>query len=352
MPPRPKPHSPISNYILAALVVGAATAVSALIFQRTELTDIAMVYLLGILVVATRLGRGPSWLASILSVAAFDFIFVPPYLTFAVANYRHVGTFSVMLLVGVVIGNLTERVRDQARQAEAERLRNALLSSVSHDLRTPLGIITGALSTALETQDLPESTRRELLGTAQSEAQRLHLLVSNLLEITRLEAGGLALHREWVPLEEVIGAVLNRPEWGAETARVRVRFPEAPPWAALDPVLLEQLLRNLLDNAFKYSPAGSPVDLQAWVQDGQLVLTLADQGPGLPAGQEAKVFEKFVRGPQAGGAPGAGLGLTICRGIVTAHGGRIEAANQTGGGSRFLITLPVGTPPPMPEEGA
>ena len=350
MPFRTHRHSPFSNYVLAALVVGAATGVSALIFRRTELTDIAMVYLLGILVVATRLGRGPSWVASILSVAAFDFIFVPPYLTFAVTNYRHVGTFSVMLLVGVVTGNLTERVRAQARLVEAERLRNALLSSVSHDLRTPLGIITGAISTALETQDLPEATRRELLGTAQSEAQRLHLLVSNLLEITRLESGGLDLHREWVPLEEVIGAVLNRPEWGAEAARVRVRFPEAPPWASLDPVLMEQLLRNLLDNALKYSPAGSPVDLQAWVEGGRLVLALADQGPGLPVGQEAQVFEKFVRGPQA--APGAGLGLTICRGIVTAHGGHIEASTQPSGGARFLVSLPVGTPPQMPEAGA
>jgi len=497
--------SPARNYLLSALVVAASSALAALIFRRTELADIVMVYLLGILIVATRFGRGPSLLASILSVAALDFLFVPPYLTFAVTDFRHVGTFAVMLLMGVVIGNLTERIRAQARlargreqrthalyrlgqelarsagsaalvasaiqnvatqfqgqgvvlqpdehgrlqtpdhpmafplneqelgvaqwvfdhaepaglgtltlpgaratylplrgvagpigvmgvlpegsprwvepdqrqlleafanqtalalerallaeqgvkdrrRADEERLRNALLSSVSHDLRTPLGVITGAVSTALETPDITDSARRDLLQSAQEEAQRLHRLVSNLLDITRLEAGSLDLHTEWTPIEEVVGSALNRRELAAEAHRVRVSLPMDLPLVAMDGVLMEQLLLNLLDNALKYSPAGSPVDIKAWATGKSLTLSISDQGPGIPAGEEDRIFEKLARGQAASNRPGAGLGLAICKGIVTAHHGRIQAVNHPQGGAQFLVTLPLGTPPQMPVE--
>ncbi|MBP7617755.1 MAG: sensor histidine kinase KdpD, partial [Geothrix sp.] len=497
--------SPLRNYLLSALTVVLASTLASLIFRKTELADIVMVYLLGILIVATRFGRGPSLLASVLSVAALNFLFVPPYYTFAVTDFRHVGTFAVMLLIGVVIGNLTERIRAQARlargreqrthalyrlgqelarssgsaalvasalqnvatqfqsqgvllrpdehgrlqapahplafplndqelgvaqwvfdhaepaglgtltlpgaratylplkgaagaigvlgllpegaprwaepdqrqlleafatqtalalerallaeqgavdkrRADEERLRNALLSSVSHDLRTPLGVITGAVSTALETPDLPEPARRELLQSAQDEAQRLHRLVSNLLDITRLESGALDLHTEWMPLEEVVGAALNRRELASEAHRVRVALPEDLPLAAMDGVLMEQLLLNLLDNALKYSPPDTPVDIKAWAAGKSLTLSIADQGPGIPAGEEERIFEKLARGQAASNRPGAGLGLAICKGIVTAHHGRIQAVNHPQGGAQFLVTLPLGTPPVMPEE--
>jgi len=497
--------SPLRNYLLSALTVVLASGLASFIFRRTELADIVMVYLLGILIVATRFGRGPSLLASVLSVAALNFLFVPPYYTFAVTDFRHVGTFAVMLLMGVVIGNLTERIRAQARlargreqrthalyrlgqelarssgstalvasalqnmatqfqsrgvllrpdehgrlqapahplsfplndqelgvaqwvfdhaepaglgtltlpgaratylplkgaagaigvfgllpegaprwaepdqrqlleafatqtalalerallaeqgavdkrRADEERLRNALLSSVSHDLRTPLGVITGAVSTALETPDLPEPARRELLQSAQEEAQRLHRLVSNLLDITRLESGALDLQTEWMPLEEVVGAALNRRELALEAHRVRVALPEDLPLAAMDGVLMEQLLLNLLDNALKYSPPESPVDIKAWAAGKSLTLSIADQGPGIPAGEEERIFEKLARGQAASNRPGAGLGLAICKGIVTAHHGRIQAVNHPQGGAQFLVTLPLGTPPAMPEE--
>ena len=246
---------------------------------------------------------------------------------------------------------LAEQGARDRQRAEEERLRNALLSSVSHDLRTPLGIITGAVSTVLETTDLSEGTQRELLITAQEEAQRLHLLVSNLLEITRLECGALDLRTEWLPLEEVVGAVLNRRELAAEAARIRVHLPVEPPWAAMDPVLIEQLLLNLLDNALKYSPPGSPVDIDAQVSADTLLLAVSDQGPGIPKSEAEQIFHKLTRGAQSGKQPGAGLGLAICRGIVTAHGGRIEALNNPAGGARFLVSLPLGPPPQMPEEG-
>jgi two-component system sensor histidine kinase KdpD len=497
--------SPLRNYLLSILAVAISTTVAGVVFRRTELADIVMVYLLGILIVATRFGRGPSLLASLLSVAAFDFIFVPPYFTFAVSDFRHVGTFFIMLLVGVVIGNLTERIKAQARlargreqrtqalyrlgqelaqsagstalvasaiqtvaaqfqshavvllpgssgwlempthqlgfplndqergvaqwvfehgepaglgtqtlpgaratylplrgstgttgvmgvlpdgspqwtepdqhqlleafanqtalalerarlseqgqadrrRADEERLRNALLSSVSHDLRTPLGVITGAVSTALETPDLSEAARRDLLTTAQEEAQRLHRLVSNLLDITRLESGTIDLNKEWVPMEEVVGSVLNRRELGADASRVITRLPEGLPMVALDPVLMEQVLLNLLDNALKYSPPGTPVEIKAWATERFLTLLVADQGPGIAAGEEDRIFEKLARGNAAAGRPGAGLGLAICRGIVTAHGGTIQATNHPQGGAQFLVALPLSKPPLLPEE--
>jgi two-component system sensor histidine kinase KdpD len=245
---------------------------------------------------------------------------------------------------------LAEQGAVDRRRADEERLRNALLSSVSHDLRTPLGVITGAVSTALETPDLPEPARRELLQSAQEEAQRLHRLVSNLLDITRLESGSIDLHTEWTPMEEVVGAALNRRELASEAHRVRVSLPEDLPLVAMDGVLMEQLLLNLLDNALKYSPPGSPVDIKAWAAGKSLTLSISDQGPGIPAGEEERIFEKLARGQAASNRPGAGLGLAICRGIVTAHGGRIQAVNHPHGGAQFLVTLPLGTPPKMPVE--
>jgi two-component system sensor histidine kinase KdpD len=245
---------------------------------------------------------------------------------------------------------LAEQGARDRRRADEERLRNALLSSVSHDLRTPLGIITGAVSTALETPDLSDAVRRELLHSAQDEAQRLHRLVSNLLDITRLEAGSLELHTEWMPLEEVVGAVLNRRELGSEAQRVRVSLPDDLPLVALDGALMEQLLLNLLDNALKYSPPGSPVDIKAWAVGKSLTIAISDQGPGIPAGDEERIFEKLVRGSSVSSHPGAGLGLAICRGIATAHGGRIQAVTRPQGGAQFLLTLPLGDPPSIPVE--
>jgi two-component system sensor histidine kinase KdpD len=165
-----------------------------------------------------------------------------------------------------------------------------------------------------------------------------------------LESGAIDLNKEWVPIEEVVGAVLNRRELGADALRVITRLPERLPLVALDPVLMEQVLLNLLDNALKYSPPGSPVEIKAWATERFLTLLVADRGPGIAAGEEDRIFEKLARGQAATGRPGAGLGLAICRGIVTAHGGTIQAANHPQGGAQFLVALPLSKPPLLPEE--
>jgi two-component system, OmpR family, sensor histidine kinase KdpD len=501
MPVRARPiETDWRGYGEAVAAVMLTSALAWLMFPFFEVSNLIMVYLLGVIAVAMRRGRGPSLLASVLSVAAFDFLFVPPYLTFAVSDTQYLVTFVVMLLAAVVISSLTIRIRtqaeaarereertaalyamsrelastrsvdalltiavrhisevfhsqvvvllpdaggrlapwpeaqyamdanelgvsrwvfehrqlaglgtatlpgasalylpllasqgsigvlgirptdrhsldapeqlhqletfanqtalaieranlaDQARDAqvriEGERLRNSLLSSVSHDLRTPLTTITGAISAILENgsrMDAP--VRQELLESAREEAERLNRLVQNLLEMTRLESGALQLRKEWHPLEEVIGAALSRLGKRLGNRRVTTRVPRDLPLVAIDDVLIEQVLVNLLDNAVKYTPPGSPITVMATATDRAVTVEIADRGPGLPAGEEDKVFEKFYRGQPAAGR-GAGLGLAICYGIVKAHDGRIWAQNLPEGGVAFLFTLPLAETPP------
>jgi two-component system, OmpR family, sensor histidine kinase KdpD len=230
---------------------------------------------------------------------------------------------------------------------ETERLRNSLLSSVSHDLRTPLATITGAATTLLEQGGrLDAPTQRDLLESVREEADRLNRLVQNLLEMTRLESGALELRKEWHSIEEVIGASLRRLDKRLAGRRVTTRVLPDLPLVAMDAVLIEQVLVNLIDNALKYTPPGSPVEIIATATDEAVTVEVADRGPGVPAGQEQKVFEKFYRG-QPGDGRGAGLGLAICQGVVRAHGGRIWAQNLPGGGVAFLFSIPLTEAPPV-----
>jgi two-component system sensor histidine kinase KdpD len=500
-PPRvPRRPEPRSSLAWAVLVVMGCTLVAATMFRRFDRSNLIMVYLLGVAFVATRFGRWPSVLAAALSVAAFDFFFVTPHLTFAVSDSEYVVTFAVMLIVALLISTLAVRVRDQgerarhreqrtrllytlsrelaglrapddiaaaaARQvsevfrgavqvlladgdhrlqpvplatagfpadareravadwaltraqpaglgtdtlagaaalylplkgsdralgvlgvvphpdllplstdqldllqtlasqiaaplqaarlsaqaerarldAERERLRGTLLSSVSHDLRTPLAAITGAASTLRAEVSVGADPERELAQTIYEEALRLNRLVGNLLDMTRLEAATVNLKTEWQSLEEVVGAALERVEDRLGSRRIETDLPEDLPLVPMDAQLMEQLLVNLLENAAKYTPDTATVRLVARARPGEVEVEVADDGPGLPAGQEQRVFEKFFR--QAEGHDGFGLGLAIVRAIVEAHGGHIRAENRSPHGAAFRFTLPiVGTPP-------
>ncbi len=255
-------------------------------------------------------------------------------------------TFANQTALAIERARLAEEASDAQVRMETERLRNSLLSSVSHDLRTPLATITGAASAMLENGSrLDAQTRQELLESVREEAERLNRLVQNLLEMTRLESGALQLRKEWHPLEELIGAALGRLAKRLADRRVTTRVPPDLPLVAIDDVLIEQVLVNLLDNAIKYTPAGSPITIIATATDRAVTVEIADRGPGLPRGEEDRVFEKFYRGQPAGGR-GAGLGLAICQGIVKAHGGHIWAQNVPEGGVAFLFTLPLTGAPP------
>ena len=484
-------------YGKGAAIVAACSATAWLAFPYFGQANLIMVYLMGVVVVAARYGRGPSILASILSVAAFDFLFVPPYFSFAVSDTQYLLTFGVMLIVALVISGLTARTRQQAElarqrerrtgvlyamardlathrgvdtladlaathlrevfdsqvavyladpkgqlrllmseqlffefdpkdtgvadwvyqhgepaglgtetlpgagalyvpligsrgtigvlalrpstpgqafdleqmhllealanqmalalersrlseatqharvEAATERMRNAILSSVSHDLRTPLATITGAASTLLQDKtSLGGSSYQELVRSIYEEAKRLERLVQNLLDMTRLEAGAVELNKQWHPLDGVVGAALSRLESRLADRDVKIMLPPDLPLVHIDGVLIEQALINLLENAVKFSPQKTAIDLSASTSGMNVLVEIADRGIGLPPGEEVRIFDKFYRaGPPREG--GVGLGLAICRGIIEAHGGRIWAENRPGGGTRFAFILPV-----------
>lgn len=501
-----RPRSRPTDWIFSLGVVGACTGLSFLMAPYFEVVDLAMLYLLGVVIAAGRTDRGPSLLAAFLSVAAFDFFFIPPYYTFAVSDARYLVTFVVMFIIAYIISRLTHRVRDQANasrqrekrtaamyslsrkfvhergieklsaiaishisevfasrvtilvpdehgrltvpvtgpdtfaldekeqsvaqwtfdhrqnaglgtdtlagsralyiplvaasktvgvlgvlpgppqsffdqeqihalesfanqaamaieraflseeaqqallRAEKETLRNTMLSSVSHDIRTPLAAITGAATTLLQ-QDaiLDQGNRRELTQTIAEEAEHLNHIIRNVLDMTRLESRAISIKKEWQSLEEIVGVVLNRLSEKLRDRQVEVTLPDDLPLVPFDPLLIEQILMNLFDNALKYTPPGTPLEISAMIRDNEVITELADRGPGLPQGSEEHIFEKFVRGSGPGG--GIGLGLTICRAIITAHGGRIWAENRSDGGAVFRFALPLeGEQPAMERE--
>ena len=233
-------------------------------------------------------------------------------------------------------------------QMESERLRNSLLAAISHDLRTPLAALVGLAETLRLTPPPLAPTQAQLADAMRDSALRMNALVSNLLDMARLQAGAVQLNRQWQPLEEVVGAALAACAQALHEHPVHVRLAEDLPLVHIDAVLLERVLVNLLENAAKYTPPGCRVEIEAGHSDDQLELVVADHGPGLPAGREEAVFQKFERGQKEGATSGVGLGLAICRAIVEAHGGTIraeKAAPQGGRGARFVIRLPVGQPP-------
>jgi two-component system, OmpR family, sensor histidine kinase KdpD len=255
------------------------------------------------------------------------------------------------LALALARARLSDEARSSALRARTEEMRSALLSAVSHDLRTPLASITGAATTLLDSAKLSESTRQELTSAIVEEAERLERLVANLLDMTRLESGGVQLRREWMPLEEMIGSALTRLDARLGPRPVAVSIAPDVPLLHVDPVLFEQVFVNLLENAVKYTPPGSALTLAARRDADRVEIDVADVGPGLPPGDEARVFEKFYRGPQRS-APGVGLGLPICKGIVEAHGGTLRASNRAPSGAVFTISLPDAGLPPEPSSEA
>ena len=212
-------------------------------------------------------------------------------------------------------------------EAETERLRSSLLSSVSHDLRTPLASIAGASSTLLTT-NVDDGNRRELLQSIYDESHRLSRLVDNLLEMTKIEAECLGVHKQWEVVEEIIGAALQRSDAELKRRTVTTKIPANLPMVEMDAQLIEQVLVNLLDNALKYTPADSPLEISARHDGRRLTIEVRDHGPGIPLGDERRVFEKFYRCANSTEhrPRGSGLGLAICKAIIEMHGGDIRAA--------------------------
>ncbi|MBN8755707.1 MULTISPECIES: DUF4118 domain-containing protein [Variovorax] len=486
------------GYAWATATSVALTLICTPLAGVLELSNIVMLFLLGVVGVAMRFGRGPSALAALLNVAAFDYFFVPPRMSFAVSDVQYVLTFAIMLGVGLLVGQLTAGLRfaagvstsrerrarslfeltrelsaalessqvvalgtaavqghfgghalvlvtdaadqlvlpahapegfdpqvadwafrhgqpaglatatlaaqpwhyvplrapmrvrgvlalspaqprwllipEQAQQLdtlarqiaialervhyvevaqqavvemESERLRNALLGAISHDVRTPL---TALIALAESLQTLPPEEHDNAARAIVAQAHELHALVNNLLDMARLESGiaggAVNLRRDWQSVEEVVGSAIRAARTSLGNTVVRTALDAELPLVEFDAVLIERVLVNLLENATKYG--APPIEVGARAEPGTLVLTVRDHGPGLPAallGHEQKLFDKFTRGEVESATPGVGLGLAICKAVVSAHGGEITAGNARDGGAEFTVTLPRRDPP-------
>ncbi len=234
--------------------------------------------------------------------------------------------------------------------AENEKNRSALLSAVSHDLRTPLTAIKGAASSLMgDPEILSPGARHQLSSMIFNEAERMNRLVQNLLDMTRLQAGSPQLKKEWQSMEELVGAALDRLKNRLAGRPFSLKLQPGLPLVLMDPLLIEQLLLNLLENALNHTPDGTPLQLSVKSSVDMMELEISDHGPGIKPGEEKAIFEKFIRGYH-GSHGGAGLGLSICRAIVQAHGGAIEVQNRPEGGAIFVVRLPTGGPPPAVSE--
>jgi two-component system sensor histidine kinase KdpD len=292
------------------------------------------------------------------------FLFLP----MVVAN-EPVGVLAVQGLDAGYIGSLPHRrlldafannaaialhrlmVGDEARRTQQridqERLRNVMLSSMSHDFRTPLASITGAVTTLLENEhELDAPTRRELMQSIREDAESLERQIRNLLDLTKLEAGNLQIRWEWHPLDEVIGCAMTRVERVLGHRRISIDVAPTLPLVRMDAQLIEQLLVNLLENAARYAPPGSPIEVSVVHREPHVRITVADRGPGIPVGEHERVFAKFYRAAGSRPHKGVGLGLAICRAIATLHAARVWVEDRPGGGALFLVDLPTGGAPP------
>ncbi len=284
----------------------------------------------------------------VLGVLAFDF--PDPRKAFSTGQMGRLEGFAAQIAAALERHLLFLQAEEHRIAAENEKNRSALLSAVSHDLRTPLTGIIGASSSLLEDKgNLSLESRVQLTRSIYNEAERMKQLIQNLLDMTRLEAGALVTKKEWESMEELVGATVNRLIPRLATHPLALDLQPGLPLVFVDGLLVEQLLLNLLENALNHTPEGASLQLSASATDGTLKLEVADRGPGLVSGEEKSIFEKFTQGYHSGGK-GAGLGLAICRGIVQSHGGTIEASNREGGGALFTVHLPTGGRPPVLQE--
>jgi two-component system sensor histidine kinase KdpD len=260
-------------------------------------------------------------------------------------------TFAAQLALALERAQLGERAQRASIDAETEGLRNALLASISHDLRTPLAVISGASSSLAEGGERLSAEERSALAMSIFEqSQQMARLIVNVLDMTRLETGSIPLNHDWHALGEIAGSVLHRLRDTLKAHPVAVALPADLPLVRLDATLIEQVLVNLLENAAKYTPAGTALTLRAERVHGELLVSVEDAGPGLPAGDPDRLFAKFQRGAAEGAVGGVGLGLAICRAIVQLHGGQIWAERRLPSGTAFRFTLPLEEAPAMPEE--
>jgi len=340
------------RYVKSLGLVAFMSLMGEFVQRRLEPTNLVMLYLLAVVVAASLWGRGPAIFTSIVSVIAFAFWFIPPRFTFTVDDAQYILTFIGLLIVGIVISELTTKTRKRAIEAERreaqiellkakERLQAAILNSISHDLRTPLVSITGALSSILDDgKHLDKDAEIELIKTAYNESSRLNRIVGNLLDMTRIEAGALNLSCQPCEIIDVVGVSLEELKQDLEDRDIHIDIPKDLPDVPIDFSLITRVLTNLLDNAVKYSPPDSSLYISARKVGDNLQIAIRDEGLGIPREDIPKVFNKFYRVERVKKIQGIGLGLSICKGIVEAHKGKIWIDSIENKGTTVTIELP------------
>lgn len=347
--PSTRAFAPLKEYVTALAGVVALTIACWLLTPLTGYAAISLIYLLGVLLAGMVLNRGPVLLVASLSALAWNFLFIPPLFTLHIAKLEDALTFAAYFLIAITVGSLTARLKEREHLAaqvqlaqNSERLRKTLLDCVSHELKTPLAAI-GAASQELmrltPNAHNPE-TLLQLAAEIRDGSNRLNRVVNNLLEMNRLESGVVRPAREWCDVRELLQSAIESERDCASGREVRLDVPDNIPLALLDHTLIEQAVAKLIANAGSHTPPRLPVEIDAEYKGEQLLISVSDRGPGLPTELPERLFEKFYRG-DARKAGGLGLGLSIARGFVEAHGGKLSAENRDGGGARFTISLPV-----------
>ncbi len=342
----------LKKYICAFGVISILTVPGFFLRQVLDTSTIAMFYLLGVVGIAFWWGRGPALSASFLSALMLDYFITVPYFSFAISNPQSWISLFVMLVESLVISALAAKSREGETHriaAETEKNRSALLSAVSHDLRTPLTAIEGAASSLVADQNLGPEERSKLCQMIFDESERMNRLVQNLLDMTRLQTEVPQLRKEWQSMEELVGMALGRLKNRLASRPFTLDLQPGLPLIRVDGLLVEQLLLNLLENALNHTSAGTPIQLSVKSVGDMVELEIADRGHGIKSGEEKIIFEKFTRGYH-GDKGGSGLGLSICRAIAQAHGGTIGARNRPEGGASFVVRLPIGGLPPAVSE--
>jgi two-component system, OmpR family, sensor histidine kinase KdpD len=329
-------------YFVSTGLISITTLFGEFVKKNLEPTNIIMFYLLIVVFVAIKWGRGPAIATSIISVLAFDFFLVPPYLTFSVADIQYLFTFVAFLVVGITMSAFASKVREQVIQRQTEKLHSALLSSISHDLKTPLVSITGALTTLLDSKsNLSEEHKKELLETAREESDRLNHIVNNILDMTKVEADVLRICKKPCDLSDLIGACLEQLKDKIGCRNIKINIPKDMPEVAVDFPFMLKAIYNIIENALKYSPPDKPVEIRASFAQGKVKIQIQDYGIGIFGDDIKRIFEKFYRVERAENVSGTGLGLCISKGIIEAHNGKITAESALGKGSVFNIEIPL-----------
>lgn len=336
------------QHAVALAAVGVTLLLVGLLHSSVvDLPAAILLYLVPIVLAASRWGRGPAITAVVAAILGHDLLFVDPRGTFSVARADEALGLVLLLFVAVVTAQLADGARRGAQTAReaalarrSDELKTALLRAVTHNLRTPLASIKASVS-GLRQPDatFPDEDRAELLAEIEEEADRLDRLVTNLLDASRLEAGGLTVSRHPQDLAELVGAAVERIQSRLAGRQVQVHIPEELPPVACDYAQIDQVVTNLLENALLHTPPGTPVVARAERDNGVVRVEVVDRGPGIPAADRERLFHPFERGRSR--APGTGLGLTIARGFVEAHGGQLWLEEGPEAGARFVFTLPL-----------